>query len=98
MVYKGNATFECENDSCSIIELKYDPFNGKLTHIKKSSVVDALDKTVGICNICRRRHVRPAPANVAVCAPNGIHDKAVEVALKPSHPTLRFEMSQDGKK
>jgi len=98
MVYKGNARFECENDACAIIRLKCEPFNGELTHIKKSSVVDAHDKMVGICGICRRRHVRPSPANLAVCAPNHAHEKAVEVPLHASLPTLRFAMSQEVRK
>jgi len=94
MTYIGKAIFECENDSCSIIRATRDSYDGELRHIKKSAVVDAHDKMVGICGICGHRHVRPSPANLAVCAPNGIHDKAVEVPLHASLPTLRFEMRE----
>ena len=53
---------------------------------------------VGLCKVCGKRHVRPSPANMAVCAPNGVHNKAVEVVLEPAHPTFRFEVSTEVKK
>ena len=50
------------------------------------------DVMIGICSACGKRHERPAPANVAVCAPNGKHKKPVEVVLTPAHPSVRFEL------
>jgi hypothetical protein len=49
---------------------------------------------VGTCKSCGKRHIRPAPANVAVCKANGVHGEAVIVTLKPSHPNVRFEMKE----
>ena len=47
---------------------------------------------VGNCAVCGKKHVRPSPANVAVCAPNHAHAQAVEVPLKPQHPSFRYEL------
>jgi len=48
----------------------------------------------GTCEVCGKKHKRPAPCTVAVCEANGVHGEVVIVTLKPSHPNVRFEMKE----
>ena len=99
MVYVGRGRFECENDSCSIIQVKRQSFNGKLTQFKRSTVneIPKDKEMIGQCKACGKRHVRPSPCNVAVCKANGIHDKHVEVPLRPQHLTVRWDLQTEVK-
>ena len=46
----------------------------------------------GTCEVCGKKHKRPAPCTVAVCEANGVHGEVVIVTLKSSHPSFRYEL------